>query len=324
MTTTPQPPLAPQPCLACSAATDPLYEGVGDYFFHSGFSADYRVCSDPRCRTIVQSPLPTPAELGRYYGTYYTHASLGPVARWQWRAEGRLEALLHRGLRAADGCTPAPLETLRSTNLLLNAAGVVPGGERPSALDVGCGNGASLVMLSAFGYAEAKGVETDERACEAARGLGFEVLPGTAEAIPYPDASFDLVFLRHVIEHVTDPVRAIRECLRVIKPGGFLSLLTPNAAARMHGRYRRYWRGLESPRHVHVFTPPSLARVVERCGATVVRAGANDRSSWWMSRMSRAGVRAAGGDPAREPPLFELAPELERGEEVFVIARVGR
>ncbi|MFN7696690.1 MAG: methyltransferase domain-containing protein [Deltaproteobacteria bacterium] len=153
-----------------------------------------------------------------------------------------------------------------------------------------------------------------------ARSLGFEVRTGTAEFIPWEDASFDVVFLRHVIEHVLDPARAIAEALRVLVPGGLLSLLTPNAASRSHERFGAFWRGLESPRHLQLFTPPSLASLCANAGARVPRAGASDRSAWYVEKLSRACREQRRDDRARSEPFFAVAREVPRGEEVYLIA----
>lgn len=313
-----------RPCVVCGSATAPLYRQAGDYFFSSGVRADYVVCESPRCRTVQQEPLPEPERIGSFYGSYYTHARLAGWEQLERRTAGRLVRWLHRGVHEPDRCAPVGLSALRRGSVIHDVGGIVPGGPAPAVLDVGCGNGASLLILSVMGYASCKGVETDERACEAARALGFEVRPGTAESIPYPDESFDVVYLRHVIEHVLDPARAIAECLRVLRPGGLVSFLAPNAAAREHARFGRYWRGLESPRHLHIFTPASLAAIVARGGAEVLRTGATDRSKGWMARMSRRAQRAhEASDPHGPEPFFEVAPELDQAEELFVIARRG-
>ena len=310
-----------QTCLVCEGATEPLHRAAGDYYFRSGQRADYVVCTDARCRTVHQSPRPDAARIATFYDGYYTHAHLPRLKRLEKTAGGHLQAILLRGDRDAARCAPVHAVRLATGNVVLDVAGIVPGGPRPSILDVGCGNGESLVMLAALGYATQKGVEYDERACEAARSLGFEVRPGTAESIPYDDESFDVVFVRHVIEHVLDPARAIAEALRVLRPGGLLSLLTPNAAARMHERYGAYWRGLECPRHLQLFTPDSLARLVARAGATVLRQGASDRSAHHMEKVSRACAAEHRGDGASSERFFDVAPEVQRGEEIYLIAR---
>jgi len=249
------------------------------------------------------------------------HRRLSLAKRIEKAAGGRLQALLLRGVRDAARCVPLDAERLATGNVVLDLAGIVPGGPAPTVLDVGCGNGESLVMLSGVGYTAARGMEFDERACGAARSLVFEVRTGTAESIPWQDASFEVVFLRHVIEHVTDPARAIAEALRVLAPGGLVSILTPNAAARSHERFGVFWRGLESPRHLHVFTPPSLAALCERAGARVLRAGSSDRSTWYVEKLSRDCRDRHRDDPARSETFFTVAPEIPRGEEIYLIAQ---
>lgn len=305
----------------CGSATEPLHRSAGDYYFRSGQRADYVVCGARGCRTVHQSPRPDAARVATFYDGYYTHARLSLAKRLEKAAGGRLQALLLRGDRDPLRCAPVRAERLATGNVVLDVAGIVPGGEAPALLDVGCGNGESLVMLSALGYASAKGMEHDERACDAARGLGFEVRPGSAESIPWEDGSFDVVFIRHVIEHVMDPARALAEALRVLRPGGLVSLLTPNAAARSHERFGAYWRGLECPRHLQLFTPASLAALCEQAGATVLRAGASDRSTWYIEKLSGACEQENRADGASSAPFFDVAAEVARGEEVYVIAR---
>jgi 2-polyprenyl-6-hydroxyphenyl methylase/3-demethylubiquinone-9 3-methyltransferase len=55
---------------------------------------------------------------------------------------------------------------------------------------------------------------------------------GSATALPFPDASFDSVISSECIEHTPDPVAAVAEMLRVLKPGGHLFLTTPNLVWR--------------------------------------------------------------------------------------------
>jgi SAM-dependent methyltransferase len=51
---------------------------------------------------------------------------------------------------------------------------------------------------------------------------------GVAEKIPWPDANFDVVFSDNVFEHLPDPMAAFREVYRVLKPGGYFFIKTPN------------------------------------------------------------------------------------------------
>lgn len=93
-------------------------------------------------------------------------------------------------------------------------------------LDVGCGRGfPSADLLLRLG-AEVHGL--DPMADPAAVPPRTTVKSGLAEAIPYPDGTFDLLTSRSVLEHLEEPERAFREFRRVLKPGGHLAFLVPN------------------------------------------------------------------------------------------------
>jgi SAM-dependent methyltransferase len=94
-------------------------------------------------------------------------------------------------------------------------------------LDVGCGTGHNMEVLGAFGTAA--GLDSAPEALEAAlrRGFGGRVVQGEAEALPFPDASFDLVSALDVFEHLQDDGAGLREVLRILRPGGHLLAAVP-------------------------------------------------------------------------------------------------
>lgn len=97
---------------------------------------------------------------------------------------------------------------------------------RPRILDVGCGTGANLEMLGAFGDAE--GVDVSEDALEFCKARGLDrVKLGAAERLPWDDASFDLVTALDVVEHLDDDVAGLEEMFRVLKPGGTALFFVP-------------------------------------------------------------------------------------------------
>lgn len=65
---------------------------------------------------------------------------------------------------------------------------------------------------------------------------------------------FDVVILSHVIEHLHDPVALLKMCHLLLEKNGLLVLLTPNVASYGHRKFGAGWCGLESPRHIHLFT----------------------------------------------------------------------
>jgi SAM-dependent methyltransferase len=99
-------------------------------------------------------------------------------------------------------------------------------------LDIGCGDAGVIIAFAEEG-AEVAGLELDEkslrRAALRAREHGVRAIlsKGVAEALPFPDASFDLVILDNVLEHVRDRPGTLREIHRVLRPGGLLYMVTP-------------------------------------------------------------------------------------------------
>ena len=97
---------------------------------------------------------------------------------------------------------------------------------QPRILDIGCGTGANLEMLSQFGDAEGVDVSAEALAFCRERGLG-NVRQGEAEHLPWEDGSFDLVTGLDVVEHLDDDVAGLREMRRVLRPGGYAFLFVP-------------------------------------------------------------------------------------------------
>jgi SAM-dependent methyltransferase len=118
--------------------------------------------------------------------------------------------------------------------------------QRAQILDAGCGSGRVLDELARFG--DVMGVDLSPSAVAAAWSRGHNVAMARVEDLPFADSTFDLVTCLDVIEHTPDDVRALRELVRVTRPGGYLLLTAPayqslwSAHDVRNEHYRRYRR----------------------------------------------------------------------------------
>ena len=134
---------------------------------------------------------------------------------------------------------------------------------RPRLLDVGCGTGANLLMLSQFGDAE--GVDISEDALAFCRERGLEkVRLGAGEKLPYDDGTFDLVTALDVVEHMDDDLAGLREMRRVLRPGGRVLLFVPT--------FMFLW-GVQDDvsNHRRRYRLAELQRVLEQAGFEIER-----------------------------------------------------
>jgi SAM-dependent methyltransferase len=147
----------------------------------------------------------------------------------------RLQAEEHPLIEDAPPATPAE-HCLRLMHLRAYDEAVRHADER-DVLDVGCNTGYGTLRFVPVAR-RVVGVDVSPRAIEAARGRAPDGRPEfiltSGLALPFADASFDLVTSFQVLEHVPDAVAFLGELARVARPGATIILATPNAATRLY------------------------------------------------------------------------------------------
>src|SRR5439155_1247949 len=115
-------------------------------------------------------------------------------------------------------------------------------------LNVGCGTGGFNKLARGAG-ADAWGVDaSSEAATIAALRTPGRILCAVAAELPFPTASFDVIYCYSTLEHVADAASAVREMVRALRPGGLLYLHTPNRWGCFEGHYKLFWLpGLPRP-----------------------------------------------------------------------------
>lgn len=262
-------------CPLCGSARHELMHGaLRDIFFQCAPGQwDMWRCLD--CSSSFLDPRPTRETIGRAYASYYTHEVGGGSGEFSWlsRLRRRLKnGYLNRqyGTHRKDslGFGYWLVHLLPLTRQAVDAEArhlprpPMTGGRL---LDVGCGSGAFLAFAAELGW-RVKGVDFDHIAVAIARNKGLDVVMGGVDALNEPEESYDWITLSHVIEHVHDPLGMLQSCYRLLKVGGKLWLETPNIESFGHRVFGRFWRGLEPPRHLVVYSRDALQSNLNEAG----------------------------------------------------------
>lgn len=277
-----------------------LYEGLTDkiFFCAPGQWSLYR-CS--ACESAFLDPRPTLDTISLAYKAYYTHEATDNVPTNRLAhiklnlRNGYLNNRYHISLRPAWGLGRWIVPLLPYKKRLEEYVRHLPAHNKPGVvLDIGCGNGEFLNTARQIGW-EAWGVDFDPKAIEAARKTGATVVQCGLPDTGLPSAKFDAVTLSHVIEHVHDPIAAFREAFRILKPGGQLWLATPNLDSFSHLRFRTDWIGLDSPRHLVLFTRHILEQALVNAGFEAIAYKPCPSVALWLYQ--RSFLISLGEDP---------------------------
>jgi len=136
-------------------------------------------------------------------------------------------------------------------------------------LDVGCGTGKLVQFLNKNRF-EAYGCDNAEIAIKTAQSINKKnsIIKAPAAKLPFKKNSFDMITSISTIEHLTNKevVAFIHEAKRVLKPNGFIFIVTPNFASPWRFIQRKKWFGYSDPTHINFFTPLSLANLLKDHG----------------------------------------------------------
>ncbi|GIV08228.1 MAG: hypothetical protein KatS3mg019_0319 [Fimbriimonadales bacterium] len=310
------------PVCAVQSGQAILYPSLRDKVYPNTPGAwDFYRCA--ACGSGYFNPRPTPETVGRLYEEYYTHAHATPPAYEQLSLAGKVRRMLgngYRNYRFGMRERPASLLGVLAALLtpdyraLLDAGGRhLPKHPKGRLLDVGCGNGDFLEFATRAGW-QAIGVEPDPKAVEVARARRLTVHLGGLDALNTEQEVFDGITMNHVIEHVHHPRATLEACYRLLKPGGWLWIETPNLDSQGHARFREHWVGLDIPRHLVVFTHRSLTRLLQEVGFARIEPLPYYPLCERVYAMSRA--IATGASPHQPPPLPQEELLLARQAEV--------
>jgi len=282
-------------CIICGSTGDPLYKSLRDRLFEAPGSWDLIRCNNSDCGLIWINPMPNKETLAKAYESYYTQNSRvhdSPYRRLYERMR-RDYVSLQFGYRRApirswEKFASRILALIPHRKAAWDASIMwLPAKPCGRLLEIGCGNGERLTLLKELGW-HTQGIEPDLKAATIARSMGHQIAVGTLDSKIFPREHFDAILMCHVIEHVDNPKKTVRDCSRLLNSAGHLVMLTPNTEGLGHRWYGKDWLHLDPPRHINLFNQSSMVKLLEDSGFDAVSCTSVLRDANWTLGGSRA------------------------------------
>ncbi len=246
-------------CYQCGMKGNPLQDNVSDPDHQIPGYWSYKTCVD-NCQAAWLDPRPLESELLKAYLTYHTHTKSKSLSF--------LEKSIFSICKRLIKLTLTPLYYFNGINTEAKRMKFMDLEESPKGylLEIGCGGGRFLARMKKRNWV-VEGLDIDpEVAKKVSKKYGILVHTGDVLNQKLPDETYDVITMNQTIEHLYNPSLVLNECYRILKPGGRIVMTTPNVGCTAAKLFGEYWRGWEPPRHLFLFTPKSIRKIVSASG----------------------------------------------------------
>ena len=137
-------------------------------------------------------------------------------------------------------------------------------------LDVGCGTGDFLQVAQQNNW-NVSGIEPNEKARGIANKKTNNLVFDSDQLLKFDTASFDVITLWHVLEHLPDLEMHISQFQKFLKPNGTLIIAVPNYKSYDAKYYEAFWAAYDVPRHLWHFNKASVSKLVSKFKMAVVK-----------------------------------------------------
>lgn len=264
-------------CPVCELdAFDRISEVFDDRY---GEPNQYQLVRCKGCGHLATSPRLKEAELPRLYSTFYPRKQLkaADVAD----QAGKVQGTVSRLFRWINGVDNQGQYSVRC-------------GEKM--LDVGCGNGVSLLEARALG-ASAYGIEADLNVKPIAAALGLNVHFGTIQDEPFDGQRFDLIVLNQVIEHLPEPDISLCALRKRLSQDGRMVLVFPNVASLWRRISGGHWINWHIPYHLHHFDRMHFEQMLVHCGLEITSSRTITPNVWTVLQLRAFFYKPRLGEP---------------------------
>ena len=224
---------------------------------------DFHICECLSCGLLYTMPRPNKEKIGEYYKSeeYYSHQE------------------------NKKGFIPRLYESVKKVNLKHKYNLATQGLNVGKMLDIGCGVGDFLHTAEAHGW-KCTGVEPSEDAKAIAKTKTKADIINSEDMENIPDASFDLITMWHVLEHVDDLKWQIEQLHRLTKTKGRIVIAVPNYKSYDAQYYKELWAAYDVPRHLSHFNKTVLTNIFKSKNLELVRTDKLIWDAYYISYMS--------------------------------------
>lgn len=247
-------------CLLCDNKQFTKHLTVKDHFL-SGETFELISCA--HCGLISTIPRLNEEDLWKYYKSdnYISHSS---------KAGNAFEKLY---------------QTVRNYTISKKVKLVSKHSRGKNILDIGCATGEFLNACQQHGFS-VEGIEPSEKARQIAMQNYNLGIHGLDMIKSFPDRTFDIITLWHVLEHVPDLNDRMLQISRLLKPEGTVVLALPNHESFDAKHYREYWAAYDVPRHIFHFNKKSVQYLANKYNFTLADILPMNFDSFYVSLLS--------------------------------------
>jgi len=253
-----------------------------DFLFTQGDKFNLYRCKN--CNTIITNPKLSFKELEEYYPKDYYAFDKIKTRKESVKVDLRLflydiyynMSIKSNLLRVL--CSPF--------KFLIRGTQIIPG---KKLLDVGCGSGQFLYEMNKCGL-DVYGIEPGKKSQSK-----FNIKSDLFKA-KYSEESFDIVTMNHVLQHVDNPKRMLKEIHKILKPNGLFIVSASNTRSLTYFLFRENWFQLDIPRHLFNCSDKTLMQFLEENGFWVIKNRHNSRPNQFVVSLYHLfGVKNNGG-----------------------------